>query len=114
MRRVAYAVPCILLVAMRLFNALFAFLSLCFLSFYELDLARCRLVRRHVLLFFIVARRIGAFFCSGRFRCAKVFASVLLSAVNSCGHGGSSVDLQTKGLVCSLMPLRLLPPRRAE
>ena len=59
MRRVAYAVPCILLVAMRLFNALFAFLSLCFLSFYELDLARCRLVRRHVLLF------IGAFFVRG-------------------------------------------------
>ena len=96
MCRVAYTVPCILLVAMRLFNALFPFFLCVFLSFYELGLSPSRFGRRHVLLFvIIVARRIGAFFCSGRFRCAKVFASVLLSAVNSCGHGGSSVDLQT-------------------
>ena len=37
--RVAYTVPCILLVAMRLFNALFPFFLCVFLSFYELDLA---------------------------------------------------------------------------
>ena len=87
---------------------------LCFPFFFVFFFHFMSLVCLQVALAVVTCCYLSGGFCSGRFRCAKVFASVLLSAVNSFGHGGSSVDLQMGCFVCPAHRFRLAPPARRE